>query len=123
MVKVTDTRTMEQKIKEAVFNEEKENLSNMDLFMVADIEGLSIFCHEAVWTKFNKRPIPRGKLVYHKDGNPMNNDITNLDLIDENSQYGDLHMEVNKIFHEQNYQQNKEFIKKYFDDIYEVLFV
>ena len=120
--KVVDTRTMKQKLNEAIFDEEKQNIANSDLFMVADIAGLTIFCHEAVWTKFNRKPIPTGKLVFHKDGDPMNNDSSNLDITDENTDAGDLHEEKNKIFHEHNYIKNKEFIRVNFDDIYEVLF-
>ena len=121
MNRVTDTRTMKQKLNDAVFNEEKEHISNMDLFMVADIDNLSIFYHEAVWAKFNKSPIPTGKLVFHKDGDPLNNDPENLDLTDEN-EHGDFHRHDDKIFHVQNYENKKEFIKTNFEDVYEALF-
>lgn len=113
---------MSKQLEEAKTDEDRHRIANSDLYMVASIDDRDVFYHEAIWTKFNKRLIPSGKLVYHKDGNPINNDPDNLDLVDENKDYGDLHQENNKIFHEQNIDQNKNFIRIHFQDIYEVLF-
>lgn len=92
-------------------------------YKIARIEDKDIFLQEAVWTLHSKKPIPTGKLVSHKDGNPLNNEFKNLKLVDENKEYGgDFHKDKNKIFHEENYQNNKDFIQKHFPDIYRVLF-
>jgi len=101
---------------------EQELKNNTMNYLIADIEGKEVFLHEATWVLGNKKPIPTGKLVYHIDGNPMNNDITNLGLVDENKEYGDLHQASNKIFHEQNIFKYEKFIEDNFDDIYEVIF-
>ncbi len=37
--------------------------------------------HRAVWVAHNG-PIPDGWHIHHKDGNPLNNDISNLEAID-----------------------------------------
>src|SRR5947208_1692896 len=37
--------------------------------------------HRAIWEHYNKRKIPDGYHVHHKDGNSFNNDISNLELI------------------------------------------
>lgn len=87
-------------------------------YMIAEIEGKTIFFHEAMWALHNGL-IPDGKLVYHIDGNPMNNDISNLALVDENKDYGDLHLNSNKIFHKSSY--DKEFVKKHFTDVYDTI--
>lgn len=92
-----------------------EDEANTMKYMVATIEGKKVFLHEAEWVLHNKKPIPSGKLVYHKDGNTLNNEITNLDLVDENKEYGDLHEKNNKIFHEDSLDM--EFITKHFSDI------
>lgn len=106
---------------------ERENLkrileSNALNYKVANIEGKMIFLQEAVWALNKKEPIPNGKLVCHVDGNPLNNNFDNLKLVDENKEHGDFHQESNKVFHEQNVEANKDFIKRNFDDIYQVLF-
>jgi hypothetical protein len=76
-----------------------------------------VFLHEAVWVLENKCLIPEGKLVAHEDGNPLNNEVSNLHLVDENKEYGDLH--ESKIFHEN--ENNMEIIKGHFPDIYQKL--
>ena len=100
----------------------EELLANLMNYQVATIEGKDIFLQEAEWVLNSKNPIPEGKLVSHKDGNALNNNFNNLELVDENTNYGDLHQESNKVFHKQNIENNKEFIKKHFQDIYDVLF-
>lgn len=94
-----------------------EKDANTMKYMVANIENKLVFLHEAEWVLNTKKPIPSGKLVYHKDGNTLNNEYSNLDLVDENSEYGDLH--ENKIFHEDSI--DKPFIQKHFPDIYKLL--
>ena len=111
---------MATQLKDAKSDKEKQKLSNSDLFMVGDFDDKTIFLHEAVWVKHNKKLIPSNMLVYHKDGDPMNNDPDNLDLVLENKEHGDLHLDKNKVFHE--HKVDKQFIKKYFEDIYECLY-
>lgn len=103
---------------------EQEIINNTLDYVIAEIEGKFVFFHEAVWALYHKRPIPDGKLVFHKDGNTYNNNIENLDLVDENKEYGDLHSAKNKIFHESMVkdEQNKEFLKEHFNDVYQVLY-
>lgn len=113
---------MKVQLEQATSDEERHRIANSDLFMVADIDNRTIFYHEAIWVKANGRPIPTGYLVYHLDGNPMNNDADNLDLIEENKTYGDLHENSNKVFHEENYKNSEQFIRTNFEDIWEVLF-
>lgn len=38
--------------------------------------------HVAVWEYYNGREVPKGYHVHHKDGNTLNNDISNLELIE-----------------------------------------
>ena len=113
---------MKVQLEQAKTDDERQRIANSDLYSVADIDGKSIFYHEALWVKVNGKPIPNGMLVFHKDGNPMNNDPDNLDIVKENENYGDLHSDENKVFHEHNYKSNEEFIKEHFDDIYCILF-
>ena len=40
--------------------------------------------HRDVWEFYNGS-IPKGMQIHHKDGNPVNNDISNLELIDPKS--------------------------------------
>ncbi len=100
-------------------NETQENTMK---YMIASIDGKEIFLHEAVWTLNSAKPIPEGKLVAHKDGNTMNNDYDNLYLVEENDSHGDLHKDSNKIFHQGNYKDHEEYIRKNFSDISSVLF-
>lgn len=100
----------------------EETDANTMQYMIATIEGKDIFLHEAEWVLNNKTFIPTGKLVSHKDGCTMNNVIENLELVEENKDYGDLHQGSNKIFHEENYKKYDEYIKKHFPDIHNVLF-
>jgi hypothetical protein len=94
--------------------------ANRMKYMIATIDGKTVFLHEAEWVLGNKKPIPKGMLVFHSDGNTVNNAIPNLDLVDENSSYGDLHRDTNKVFHSQNIERNKEYIRVHFQDIYKM---
>lgn len=105
-------------IRTAKTEEEKQVLANSDMFMVAEIEGKTIFAHEAVWAKTNKRLIPSDMLVFHKDGDPMNNDPDNLDIVKSTN---DLHISPNRVFHENT--ADKEFIKKHFDDVHDAIYI
>ena len=91
-------------------------------YMIASMDDKEIFLHEAVWVLNSRKPIPDGYMICHKDGNTMNNDFDNLGLVEENRDYGDLHKSSNRIFQESSYRENSEFIKKHFDDVYDVLF-
>lgn len=96
--------------------------ANKNNYMVATFDSIDVFFHEAMWVINNKRPIPDYKLVFHIDGNPLNNNAYNLELVDENKEYGDLHLDENKIFHESNIDKYEELIKLHFPDIYNVIF-
>lgn len=37
--------------------------------------------HVAIWEFYNGKEVPKGYEVHHKDGNPLNNDISNLECI------------------------------------------
>lgn len=37
--------------------------------------------HILVWEKYHGRKLPRGWVVHHKDENPLNNDISNLEAM------------------------------------------
>ena len=113
---------MKTQLEDATTDEERHRIANSDLFMIADIEDKEVFYHEAIWAKANKKLIPEGMLVYHKDGNTVNNDPDNLDLVEENKHHGDLHKEENKVFHEHLIDQNREFLRKYFQDVYQEIF-
>jgi len=96
----------------------RENLANQQKYMVAIIENKEVFLHEAEWVLNNKKLIPEGKLVAHKDGDTNNNNVKNLELVDENKKYGDLYKD--KVFHEGNV--DLQFIEKYFNDIYRTIY-
>lgn len=37
--------------------------------------------HVAIWEFYNEQEVPEGYSIHHKDGNPFNNDIANLECI------------------------------------------
>jgi hypothetical protein len=37
--------------------------------------------HILVWEKYHRRKLPRGWVVHHLDGNPLNNDVSNLEAM------------------------------------------
>ena len=77
----------------------------------------TVFLHEAEWCLGNKKPIPKGMLVAHKDGNTKNNNIQNLYLVPENKDHGDLHTDL--VFHEGSL--NVKLITEHFKDIAQAL--
>ena len=81
-------------------------------YMVGDFDGKTVFLHECEWVRHNG-PIPKDKLVFHKDGDTRNCSINNLELVDENKDHGDLHSY--RPFHEESI--DKSFIGKHFPDI------
>ena len=44
------------------------------------VNGKYVFEHRAIWEKLNG-PIPPEMFIHHKDGNRLNNDISNLELV------------------------------------------
>lgn len=54
--------------------------------IVRGIEAL----HREIWKAYHG-PIPDGKVVHHKDGNSLNNEFENLELVASNSAHQDLH--------------------------------
>ena len=42
-----------------------------------NVKGL----HVAIWEFHNKKEVPKGSVVHHKDGNTFNNDIKNLECL------------------------------------------
>lgn len=87
-------------------------------YMVADIDGKCIFLQEYVWALHNGL-IPDDKLISHIDGDALNNDINNLQLVDENKKDGDLHEKDNKVFHVSTY--NPIYVEKHFNDVFQKL--
>lgn len=41
-----------------------------------------VYLHRVIWED-NRGPIPCDCVIHHKDGNPLNNDISNLECIPE----------------------------------------
>ena len=71
------------------------------------------YLHRAVWEFYNGK-IPIGYVIHHKDGNPENNDIENLQLMSKTSQ--NLCRVRKKIFSLQT-RQNKILFKRMFGKI------
>lgn len=85
----------------------------------AIIDGKTIYEHEAIYAKFTNKPIPKGHLVFHIDNNTLNNHPKNLMVgLEKDSDY---HIDKNKIFHEDQIEENIPFIKKHFKDVYDAL--
>lgn len=49
-------------------------------YYAAMANGTTTYLHRAIWEKHNG-PIPPGYHVHHKDGNPLNNAIENLEAL------------------------------------------
>lgn len=99
-------------------------------YQIADIEGKNIFLHEYIFALYHKKPIPSNSLIVHNDGNTLNNHPENLKSIDIEdplfkkafSEIDDFHKTKNKIFHQDQIETNKEFLKKHFKDIFDIFF-
>ena len=102
---------------------EKVNKDNPNLMNYAvgdfDYDGktFTVFLHELHWVISNRKLIPKGMLVAHRNGIAIDNDPNNLYLVPENKEFGDLHKE--KILHEDNV--NWGLIKEHFPDVYNIL--
>lgn len=53
---------------------------NLKKYKIAGIWGKNVLIHRAIWIAL-KGPIPEGHQIHHKDGNPVNNDINNLECL------------------------------------------
>lgn len=58
--------------------------------------------HVAIWEYYNKKTVPEGYHVHHKDENTFNNDISNLELIKKGKHLG----EHSKKWHEDNKEKS-----------------
>lgn len=66
--------------------------------------------HVAIWEFYNKKKVPDGYCIHHKDGNTFNNDISNLECISTHEHYS---MHSKKNFESEEYRQkNKEQLAK-----------
>ena len=53
----------------------------------------NIYLYQWIWEQHYKRRIPKGMVVHHKDLNPLNNKISNLQLM-TNSDHTKLHWAI-----------------------------
>ena len=60
----------------------------------ATINGKTVYLHRYIYIK-NKGPVPKGRIVHHKDDNPFNNEPSNLILLTR-SQHSKMHIEKRK---------------------------
>jgi hypothetical protein len=51
--------------------------------------------HDLVWETHNKRRLPKGHVIHHKDGDKLNNAIDNLELMTF-SEHSKLHWKLRK---------------------------
>lgn len=58
-------------------------------------KGKTILIHRLIWMVANRCDIPEGYDIHHIDGNPLNNSIYNLELI-ESSKHNSQHKKGNK---------------------------
>ena len=94
-----ETVNTSENIKEVVFNGVKYRLMGKKRYYLASYsankdrigaKGL----HTAIWEYFNNREVPKGYCIHHIDGNPFNNDISNLQCM-EIGEHRKLHAEKN----------------------------
>ena len=94
-----ETVNTSENIKEVVFNGVKYRLMGKKRYYLAShstnkdrigAKGL----HTAIWEYFNNREVPKGYCIHHIDGNPFNNDISNLQCM-EIGEHCRLHAEKN----------------------------
>lgn len=58
------------------------------------LNGKNVRLHKYVWEKHNG-PVPPGMVVHHKDGNKLNYDLSNLELMDS-TEHHRMHGKENK---------------------------
>jgi len=44
-------------------------------------KGRQCYAHIIIWQNYHRRIVPKGYEIHHKDGNRLNNSITNLELL------------------------------------------
>ena len=77
-------------------------------FQRIDSDGKPKRLHIAIYEHY-KGPVPEGYHIHHKDGNPLNNDISNLEAV-----VGSAHLSAHSVvFH----QSNKEQVKRHLEGI------
>ncbi|WP_367101571.1 HNH endonuclease signature motif containing protein [Fusobacterium gastrosuis] len=54
--------------------------------------------HVAIWEFYNKKKVPKGCHIHHKDGNTFNNDISNLECI-SSSEHAKKHFKKDEKFY------------------------
>lgn len=47
------------------------------------------YVHDIVWESFNRKPVPSNCVVHHKDKNPLNNRLDNLECISRSKHVSD----------------------------------
>jgi hypothetical protein len=55
------------------------------------VNGRRVFEHRYVMEQHIGRPLNRREVVHHKDGNKLNNDISNLELLESQSEHTETH--------------------------------
>lgn len=74
-------------------------------YRIEGIQGL----HQEIWKAANG-PIPDGCHIHHKDTNPLNNDLRNLELVTP-KQHGERHAEEFRSVRQQHADQIRPFTK------------
>ncbi len=64
---------------------------NRNGYRVLYLNGKRVLEHRDLMAKHLGRPLLRSEVVHHKDGNPINNDISNLELVPSQSEHVALH--------------------------------
>lgn len=59
--------------------------------------------HVAIWEFYNRKKVPSGYCIHHKDGNPFNNDIHNLECVSSHIHFSE---------HGKNNWENNEYRKR-----------
>lgn len=57
----------------------------------SDGKKTTIYLHVAVWENYHKKKVPKDHVIHHVDHNPLNNDISNLQLMGR-AEHTTLHM-------------------------------
>lgn len=59
-------------------------------YLVRYVHGVRVYEHRRVWEEAHGR-IPYGAVIHHIDGNPSNNDLANLQMIQTQGEHRTLH--------------------------------